>query len=77
MRFPVLCEPEVPLQPPGVTEQEVEFVEDQLIVAEVLYAMLQDAKPLQRMEAVGAGGAPTFTTMVEFVEPPGPVQVRV
>lgn len=71
------CEPDVPVQPPGDTEQLVAFVLDHEMVAEVLCAILQDAAPLQRMEAVGAGGAPTFAVIVLFVLPPGPVQVRV
>ncbi len=57
MRFPLLSEPEVPDQPPGETEQELAFVEDHETVAAVLYAMLHDARPLQRMFAVGGGEA--------------------
>jgi hypothetical protein len=74
--LPVFCEPEVPDQPPGDIEQEVAFVLDQEIVAEVLYEMEQEAEPLQRMSAVGAGGF-TFTVTESEPLPPGPVQVRV
>jgi hypothetical protein len=68
---------DVPDQPPGLTEHVVAFMELQLNVAEVLYEMEQEAEPLQRMSAVGAGGAPTFTmTGAQATLPPGPVQER-
>ena len=77
VRLPVDCEPDVPVQFGGVTVHDVLFVDDQEMVAAELYAMLQDAEPLQRMEAVGAGAAPTFTVTVSDAEPPGPVQEMV
>lgn len=36
VRLPVFCEPEVPDQPVGETEQEVALVDDQVIVVEEL-----------------------------------------
>lgn len=77
MRLPDDCEPDVPLQPPGETEQLVASVDVHEMVAEVLYAMVHVSEPLHFTSAVGAGGAPTFAIMVLGTLPPGPVQVSV
>jgi hypothetical protein len=77
VRLPVFCEPEVPDQPPGDIEQEVAFVLDQEIVAEVLYPMLHDEpEPSQRMFTVGALAALTITVKLLKSLPPEPTQFR-
>lgn len=78
MRLLVVWFPEVPVQFGGVTVQEVAFVEDHIMFAEELYAMEQEpAEPLQRMEAVGDGAAPTFTVTDEFAFPPPLLHVMI
>ena len=50
--------PDVPVQPVGETEQDVALVEDQLIVAEVLYrTVIGPSELLALISAVGDGGA--------------------
>ncbi len=71
------CKPDVPLQPPGETEQLVAFVLDQEIVAGESYAIEQEPKlPSHWMLAVGPGATETITVILLKSLPPGPVQFK-
>jgi hypothetical protein len=79
VRLPVLCDPEVPVQPRGETLHAVAFTDDQLMVAVAPYSMLQlPFAPLQEISADttgdGGGAAPTSTLMLAVASPTLPVQ---
>lgn len=75
-RFPVDCEPEMPAQPPGETEQLVVFALDQEMVAAVLKGIVHESNPLHLISAVGEA-AVTFTVTEPLAEPDGPEQFTV
>ena len=61
VRFPDGEEPEVPVQPSGETKHELALVEDQEMVASVLYGiMIGPSDPLAFISAVGSGGGAQF-----------------
>ena len=75
VNVPVLWEPDVPVQPGGVTVQEVALLLDHEIVAADAYGMLHEPDdPLQEIEAATGGGAAMLTiTRAVAAEPPHPV----
>lgn len=77
VKFPVDCEPDVPLQPPGETEHVVAFAEVHVMFAAVLYVMvIGPSEAFALMSAVGGAGA-TFTVTDALAEPEGPEQFTV